>query len=100
VLAVGVGAHDVLAGALLDREPEAGPQRRSLPPVGRVGQHRAAEGPDGVEHRPVGGTAAVVDDHDGSLGRRGAQGVDEGGQPSVGFVGGDEHDHGAAQPAM
>jgi hypothetical protein len=93
VLAVAVGADDVAAGVPLAGVGEAGPQRETLAAVGRQGDDvravRAHRGEDGG----VGGSATVVDHDDRVVSERAHQ-VDETG---VGFVGGNEHDHG--QPA-
>jgi len=102
VLTVAVRAHDVLPGQVRDDEGEAGAQGHALAPVPLVGRHggsrdRAHRVEDGRKAR----AGAVVDHHHAVGGAAGDEHVDQGDEPPVGLVGGDQDDHGSTpQPAM
>lgn len=93
MLAVAVGADDVLAGEVLGYEGEASLQSMALAPVDRVADDVAAKPRGAVEDVLKVQAAAVVHNYQGEGGVRGVDGAGQPEEVGVRFVGGNQDDH-------
>ena len=93
MLAVRIGADDLLAGRVFEAPPEGGSQRVALPAVSGVSDDSRAVVPRLLEDGGVGGAGSVVDYEDLRVRKLPADVADEVGKPAIGFERRNDDDH-------
>ena len=93
VLAVRIGADDLLAGRVFEAPAEGGSQRVALPAVSGVSDDPRAVVPRLLEDGAVAGAGPVIDHEDLRVRELSADVADEVGEPAVGFERGNDDDH-------